>query len=40
MQRAALLDNADIHLVDRAGHLVQWDAPEAFAKLTAEFLAQ
>jgi pimeloyl-ACP methyl ester carboxylesterase len=40
VQRAALLHEADIHLVDRAGHLVQWDAPETFAALAAEFFAQ
>jgi pimeloyl-ACP methyl ester carboxylesterase len=40
VQRAALLRGADIHLVDRAGHLVQWDAPKAFAELVAEFFSQ
>lgn len=38
--RAALLPpTADIHLLDRAGHLVQWDAQEVFARLASEFLA-
>jgi pimeloyl-ACP methyl ester carboxylesterase len=40
VQRAALLENADIHLVDRAGHLVQWDAPTEFARLAGDFFAQ
>ena len=29
----------DIHLVDRCGHLVQWDARERFAELAGSFLA-
>ncbi len=28
----------DIHLVDRCGHLVQWDARSRFAELAADFL--
>jgi len=28
----------DIHLVDRCGHLVQWDARERFAELAGSFL--
>jgi pimeloyl-ACP methyl ester carboxylesterase len=29
----------DIHLVDRCGHLVQWDARSRFAELAGDFLA-
>jgi pimeloyl-ACP methyl ester carboxylesterase len=29
----------DIHLVERCKHLVQWDAPEEFARLAGGFLA-
>jgi len=30
----------DLHLVDRCGHLVMWDAPEALTTLAATFLAE
>jgi len=30
----------DLHLVDRCGHLVMWDAPEALTTLAATFLAK
>ena len=30
----------DLHLVDRCGHLVMWDAPEALTTLAAAFLAE
>jgi 2-hydroxy-6-oxonona-2,4-dienedioate hydrolase len=40
-ERAALAKQLnpqlDLHLVDHCKHLVQWDAPEAFVKLCAEF---
>ncbi len=43
-QRAALAlernPALDLHLVDRCGHLVMWDAPEAFASLAGDFLAR
>jgi pimeloyl-ACP methyl ester carboxylesterase len=29
----------DLHLVERCRHLVHWDAPERFAELTGDFLA-
>jgi pimeloyl-ACP methyl ester carboxylesterase len=29
----------DLHLVERCRHLVQWDAPEEFARLAGRFLA-
>jgi pimeloyl-ACP methyl ester carboxylesterase len=29
----------DLHLLERARHLVHWDAPERFAELTGRFLA-
>ena len=29
----------DLHLIEHARHLVQWDAPERFAELTGRFLA-
>jgi pimeloyl-ACP methyl ester carboxylesterase len=28
----------DIHLVERAGHLVHWDSPEVFTRLVADFV--
>ena len=28
----------DLHLIDRCGHLVMWDAPDAFAALAGDFL--
>jgi pimeloyl-ACP methyl ester carboxylesterase len=41
-ERAALAKELhpqlDLHLVDHCKHLVQWDAPETFVKLCAEFL--
>jgi pimeloyl-ACP methyl ester carboxylesterase len=30
----------DIHLIDRCGHIVMWDAPTAFVALCGEFLAR
>ena len=33
-----LYPNLDVHLIDRCKHLVQWDAPEAFAQLVGEFV--
>jgi pimeloyl-ACP methyl ester carboxylesterase len=42
-ERAALVKqlhpNLDLHLVDRCGHLVQWDAREELARLAGDFLA-
>lgn len=42
-ERAALAlrtnPSLDLHLVDRARHLLMWDAPDAFAALAVEFLA-
>lgn len=42
-RRAALArsryPSIDLHLVDRCGHLMQWDAPARMATLIGEFLA-
>ena len=28
----------DLHLVDRCGHIIQWDAPEQLSRLAGGFL--
>ena len=33
-----LYPNLDVRLIDKCRHLVQWDAPKAFAQLVAEFV--